>query len=84
MNYRVDLLLENLVIVEVKSHASTLPIHEAQVITYLKLVTLGCREVTTKDDPQLPPFSPCEILRLPRVNDFPVDPVCVIGRPPRQ
>ena len=39
-NYRVDLVIEDLVIVEVKSHAATLPIHEAQVITYLKLT--GC------------------------------------------
>ena len=36
-SYRVDLIVEDTVIVEVKSQASTLPIHEAQVITYLKL-----------------------------------------------
>jgi len=39
-SYRVDLIVEDIVIVEVKSQASTLPIHEAQVITYLKLT--GC------------------------------------------
>jgi GxxExxY protein len=38
--YRVDLVVEDIVIVEVKSQASTLAIHEAQVITYLKLT--GC------------------------------------------
>jgi len=35
--YRVDLMVDEQVIVEVKSHATTLPIHEAQVITYLRL-----------------------------------------------
>jgi GxxExxY protein len=35
--YRADLIVEDLVIVEVKSMATTLAIHEAQVITYLKL-----------------------------------------------
>lgn len=35
--YRADLIVEDLVVVEVKSVAATLPIHEAQVITYLKL-----------------------------------------------
>ena len=38
--YRVDLVVEDIVIVEVKSQAAMLPIHEAQVITYLKLT--GC------------------------------------------
>jgi GxxExxY protein len=36
-HYRVDLMVEEQVIVEVKSHATTLAIHEAQVITYLRL-----------------------------------------------
>jgi GxxExxY protein len=35
--YRVDLLVEDEVIVEVKSVESILPIHEAQLLTYLKL-----------------------------------------------
>jgi len=35
--YRIDLIVEDLVVVEVKSVAATLPIHDAQVITYLKL-----------------------------------------------
>lgn len=35
--YRSDSVVESLVVVEVKSVAATLPIHEAQVITYLKL-----------------------------------------------
>jgi GxxExxY protein len=35
--YRIDLLVEDEVIVEVKSVESILPIHEAQLLTYLKL-----------------------------------------------
>lgn len=35
--YRIDLLVENAVIVELKAIDSLLPIHEAQVISYLKL-----------------------------------------------
>ena len=35
--YTLDLVVENLVVVEVKSVAAILGVHEAQVITYLKL-----------------------------------------------
>ena len=35
--YRVDLLVENTVVVEVKSVAKVLPVHEAQLLSYLKL-----------------------------------------------
>ena len=35
--YRIDLLVENHIIVEVKAVEQLLPIHEAQLITYLKL-----------------------------------------------
>ena len=35
--YRVDLLVDTDVIVEVKSVAALLPIHDAQVLTYLRL-----------------------------------------------
>jgi len=35
--YRLDLLVENKVIVELKSVEKLTPIHEAQLITYLKL-----------------------------------------------
>ena len=36
-NYRADILVDNLVIVELKAVDQLLPIHEAQVITYLRL-----------------------------------------------
>jgi GxxExxY protein len=41
--YRMDLLVKETVIVEVKSIASIAPIHEAQLLTYMKLrrVQLG-------------------------------------------
>jgi GxxExxY protein len=35
--YRIDLLVEELVVVEIKACASLLPVHEAQIISYLKL-----------------------------------------------
>ncbi len=35
--YRIDLLVENKVIVELKSVEKLTPVHEAQLITYLKL-----------------------------------------------
>ncbi len=35
--YRVDLLVESQVVVEIKSIRSVAPIHEAQLLTYLKL-----------------------------------------------
>ena len=35
--YRIDLLVEDAVVVELKSVSQVLPIHEAQLLTYLKL-----------------------------------------------
>jgi GxxExxY protein len=35
--YRIDLLVEGAVVVEIKSVDALAPIHEAQIITYLKL-----------------------------------------------
>jgi len=37
VGYRVDLLIENAVIVELKAVETLLPIHEAQLLSYLKL-----------------------------------------------
>ena len=41
--YRVDLLIDNTIIVELKSADKILPIHEAQLLTYMKLsdITIG-------------------------------------------
>lgn len=41
VGYRIDTLVEKLVIIEHKTVESLLPIHEAQLITYLKLS--GCQ-----------------------------------------
>ena len=38
--YRIDLLVENRVVVEVKSADYLLPVHQAQVLTYMRLT--GC------------------------------------------
>lgn len=38
--YRIDLLVEDLVVVEVKSVECLLPVHQAQVLTYMTLT--GC------------------------------------------
>lgn len=37
LGYRLDLLVENQVIVELKTSECLLPIHEAQLLTYLRL-----------------------------------------------
>lgn len=37
LGYRIDLLVEDLVIVEIKSVEAICPVHQAQVISYLKL-----------------------------------------------
>lgn len=38
--YRLDLLVENLIIVEIKTVSNIEPIHKAQLLTYLKLTNL--------------------------------------------
>lgn len=40
VGYRIDLLVENTVIIEVKSLESLAPVHYAQLLTYLKLSEL--------------------------------------------
>ena len=37
-SYRLDLIVEDLVIVEIKSIEKLMPVHEAQLLTYLKLL----------------------------------------------
>lgn len=41
LGYRLDLLVEDKVVIEVKSVESLMPVHTAQLMTYLKLS--GCR-----------------------------------------
>ena len=38
--FRVDFIVEQMVVVELKSVAKLLPVHEAQLLTYLKLTKL--------------------------------------------
>jgi GxxExxY protein len=37
LGYRIDLLVENLVVVELKSVDAVCPVHQAQILSYLKL-----------------------------------------------
>ena len=37
VSYRIDLLVEELVVVEIKANEMLLPVHSAQLLTYLKL-----------------------------------------------
>ena len=39
-HYRVDLIVDSKIVIEVKSVAAILPVHEAQLLTYLRLT--GC------------------------------------------
>jgi len=41
IGYKIDLLVENQVIIEVKSVKELLPVHMAQIITYLKLSNIS-------------------------------------------
>lgn len=53
--YRIDLLIENSLIIELKSIAKILPIHQAQILTYMKLsnistgLLINFNEVLLKD-----------------------------------
>jgi len=38
--FRYDLLIENILIVELKAINEILPVHEAQLLTYMKLLSL--------------------------------------------
>ena len=37
IGYRIDIVVEDVIIIEVKTVAKLLPVHEAQVLSYLKL-----------------------------------------------
>lgn len=39
--YRLDLIIEDLIIIEIKAVSALLPIHEAQLLSYLKLIGRG-------------------------------------------
>ncbi len=50
IGYRIDLLVENSVIVEPKSVGQLAPIHKAQLLTHLKLSRLSLGLVLKKID----------------------------------
>ncbi|MFO8082831.1 MAG: GxxExxY protein [Desulfobacterales bacterium] len=39
--YRVDILVENRVIIEIKSVTELMPVHQAQILTYMKLASIS-------------------------------------------
>lgn len=41
LGYRIDLLVENAVIVEVKSVEAIHPVHQAQLLSYMRLSGIG-------------------------------------------
>lgn len=51
--YRMDVVVANLVIVEIKAVESILPIHSAQLLTYLKLSKLKLGLLVNFNTPQL-------------------------------
>jgi GxxExxY protein len=51
--FRLDLLIEDLVIVEVKAVESLLPVHEAQLLTYLKLLDTAVGLLINFHEPML-------------------------------
>ena len=51
--YRMDVVVDNLVIVEIKAVESMLPIHTAQLLTYLRLANLKLGLLINFNTPQL-------------------------------
>ena len=84
-DYRIDLVIEGRVLIELKTVEQLLPVHEAQVITYLRLAKLpvgllvnfnvatlknGLRRLTpNKPNPSRPSALPVQILALNEPRD---------------
>jgi GxxExxY protein len=52
-NYRVDLIVEDVAVVEVKSVAAVLPVHRAQTLTYMRLTNTPAGLVINFNVPRL-------------------------------
>ena len=52
-NYRVDLIVEDVVVLEVKSVEAVLPIHRAQTLTYMRLTNTPAGLVINFNVPRL-------------------------------
>ena len=52
-HYRIDLIVEDAVVVEVKSVATTVPVHKAQALTYMKLTNCPAGLVINFNVPRL-------------------------------
>lgn len=42
LDYRLDMLVDDVIVLELKSVPKLLPVHEAQLLSYLKLSDLPC------------------------------------------
>ena len=51
--YRVDLIVEDIVVVELKSAATLLPVYQAQLLTYLRFTDCPAGLLTTSNVPRL-------------------------------
>jgi GxxExxY protein len=51
--YRIDLLIENRLIIELKAVEKILPVHEAQILTYLKLSEIPLGLILNFNEPVL-------------------------------
>ena len=63
--YRLDLVVEDLVVVEVKSVEKLENIHEAQLLTYLRLGGWKCGLLINFNVPMLKNGIRCRVLNLP-------------------
>jgi len=52
-NYRIDLIVEDIVVVEVKSVETMLPVHRAQTLTYMRLTNCPAGLVINFNVPRL-------------------------------
>jgi len=69
-NYRVDLIVEDIVVVEVKSVEAVLPVHRAQTLTYMRLTNTPAGLVINFNVPRLMDG----VSRLLLKNRFPTQP----------
>jgi GxxExxY protein len=51
--YRIDLIVEEIVVVELKSVAALLPVHQAQLLTYLAIATCPASLLVNFNVPRL-------------------------------
>jgi GxxExxY protein len=66
--YRLDLVVENRLIIEVKSVEALAPIHDAQLITYLRLTGIPVGLIINFNVPRLIDGVRRRVITLPRIT----------------